>query len=385
MGPGTNSHEAQSEPLLSSQPAEVTATVAAASGVADNSGKWRESYAGPVIIALAIILGTVGGFIYVIPEMGHESLRLTWYSVAGVLALSSLLFLAAVNQADPGVVPPLPDEDPDVTYANRHRAALEAQIRGRERDLAALAVRDYGGSSNGRARRGRTTPSATLYPADTVIGLSLDPRGQWTRWRRREVGQGVNVDDDLDENEFELERYCSSCHLWRTAGVSHCSTCGYCMERYDHHCGVIGNCVARGNHCFFLLFLWSVSLLSIWMAAAAIITVRRLTDQTLHPGASLWSRWDNYVIVLLTVVYVYCSLVILFAALHCSFILCGTTTKAYAHQPSYFPCCFKGGPSMCNKRSWNTWSDVATCGGKWFAWKYRVHPATPSESCAVTV
>ena len=53
-------------------------------------------------------------------------------------------------------------------------------------------------------------------------------------------------------------------------GSQHCHECARCVRRMDHHCWWLGNCVGRRNHCNFIAFVLSQTLLLIDTAALAI-------------------------------------------------------------------------------------------------------------------
>ena len=58
-----------------------------------------------------------------------------------------------------------------------------------------------------------------------------DDKGQWTR----KLPGG------------RVEKYCSTCHIWRQPRTSHCKLCGRCMERFDHHCDGLPTRVFRNS------------------------------------------------------------------------------------------------------------------------------------------
>jgi len=60
------------------------------------------------------------------------------------------------------------------------------------------------------------------------------------------------------------ERQCKTCQIQKPARSKHCSTCGHCVAKSDHHCTWINNCVGYLNFRWFLLFLFSNIVISIY-------------------------------------------------------------------------------------------------------------------------
>ncbi|ORX73516.1 zf-DHHC-domain-containing protein [Anaeromyces robustus] len=60
------------------------------------------------------------------------------------------------------------------------------------------------------------------------------------------------------------ERTCETCKLQKPARSKHCNTCGHCVAKSDHHCSWINNCVGYLNFRWFLLFLFSNIVISVY-------------------------------------------------------------------------------------------------------------------------
>lgn len=61
----------------------------------------------------------------------------------------------------------------------------------------------------------------------------------------------------------EMLSYCNTCQIVRPPRSYHCRECGVCIEVHDHHCPFVGTCVGRRNTRYFILFLFSASLLCV--------------------------------------------------------------------------------------------------------------------------
>jgi hypothetical protein len=73
-------------------------------------------------------------------------------------------------------------------------------------------------------------------------------------------------------------KFCEACNDYRAPRVTHCSSCDTCMERFDHHCPWLGTCVAKRNYSTFLIFMFSLSIvtlgtLGVSMAHLALYTL----------------------------------------------------------------------------------------------------------------
>jgi len=70
------------------------------------------------------------------------------------------------------------------------------------------------------------------------------------------------------------ERTCDTCQLQKPARSKHCSTCGHCIAKSDHHCSWINNCVGYLNFRYFLLFLLSNVVISVYGCYLCIYLIK---------------------------------------------------------------------------------------------------------------
>ena len=86
-------------------------------------------------------------------------------------------------------------------------------------------------------------------------------------------------------------KYCKTCNIWRPPRCYHCRVCDNCIETLDHHCVWLNNCVGRRNYRYFLTFVSSATILSLFLIGASLahcLLARTQDDYTLGHAINEW-------------------------------------------------------------------------------------------------
>lgn len=87
------------------------------------------------------------------------------------------------------------------------------------------------------------------------------------------VSQFISINErNLDESL----RFCYKCEVFKPDRSHHCKFCNKCILKMDHHCPWVGNCVGYFNYKFFVLYLFYLSLFSLYFIITYIDILKYL-------------------------------------------------------------------------------------------------------------
>jgi palmitoyltransferase len=84
---------------------------------------------------------------------------------------------------------------------------------------------------------------------------------------------------DFDTVMFVKGQECRTCKFEKPARSKHCALCNNCVEKFDHHCIWINNCVGLNNYRWFLSFLFTHALVTIYGAVAGVIVFYEIVER----------------------------------------------------------------------------------------------------------
>eukprot|EP01018_Ginkgo_biloba_P017836 Gb_02133 [translate_table: standard] len=221
-----------------------------------------------IIVPVAIFCAFVAKRL--LHEFPHH-LGISIMAVAIIFTVYDLFLLLLTSGRDPGIIPrnahpPEPEEDFD----------------------AAVSPAEWGGGQTPRPRVPRTK--------DVIVN-----------------GVGVKI------------KYCDTCMLYRPPRCSHCSICNNCVERFDHHCPWVGQCIGQCNYRYFFMFVFSTTLLCIYVFAFCWVLIKKLMKE--HE-TKLWQAMLRTTPSIVLIVYTFIAFWIFvgLTAFHISLISTNQTT-----------------------------------------------------------
>ncbi|TKY60554.1 S-acyltransferase 7 [Spatholobus suberectus] len=97
-------------------------------------------------------------------------------------------------------------------------------------------------------------------------------------------------------------KYCDTCMLYRPLRASHCSVCDNCVERFDHHCPWVGQCIGLRNYRFYYMFVFSATLLCLYVHAFCWVYIIRIKDSE---EISIWKAMTKTIASIVLIIYTF--------------------------------------------------------------------------------
>eukprot|EP00741_Cyanophora_paradoxa_P006301 tig00000989_g6108.t1 len=114
-------------------------------------------------------------------------------------------------------------------------------------------------------------------------------------------------------------RFCTPCGIVQPLRSKHCKECNRCVRRFDHHCFWIGTCVGEKNHCRFLWYLITETLVCGW---GLLLAGSGLEDR---PGFKQWLDDNGFLLICIILILMFGMLPFSLAVYH-GFLACSNQT-----------------------------------------------------------
>ncbi|XP_073434431.1 palmitoyltransferase ZDHHC13 [Dendrobates tinctorius] len=132
---------------------------------------------------------------------------------------------------------------------------------------------------------------------------------------------------------LDIRLFCTSCLVKKPLRSMHCHACNACVAKFDQHCIWTGHCIGAGNHHYFVLFLFALTVMGHWMIyASSIFWVSQCSTNLQKDGIGGFlaeiiscSPWVLYIFVLVCFFTVWSTLMLILQIYQIIFL--GLTTQ----------------------------------------------------------
>ncbi|XP_010294825.1 PREDICTED: palmitoyltransferase ZDHHC13 [Phaethon lepturus] len=93
---------------------------------------------------------------------------------------------------------------------------------------------------------------------------------------------------------LEFRTFCTSCLVRKPLRSMHCLACDSCVARYDQHSLWIGQCIGIGNHRYYLLFLFFLTMTGVWLLYGTLLYWSNHCATTYHQDGA-WTYFTQII------------------------------------------------------------------------------------------
>jgi len=84
-------------------------------------------------------------------------------------------------------------------------------------------------------------------------------------------------------------KFCDTCLIWRPPRAKHCRYCDSCVQKFDHHCPWLGTCVGQRNYRYFVMFLVSISIYTLYVFITGVMTLVQYAENLAAREGTGWA------------------------------------------------------------------------------------------------
>ncbi|KAM3919672.1 palmitoyltransferase ZDHHC13 [Leptodactylus fuscus] len=143
---------------------------------------------------------------------------------------------------------------------------------------------------------------------------------------------------------LDVRVFCTSCLVKKPLRSMHCHTCGACVAKFDQHCIWTGHCIGAGNHHYFVLFLFSLTIMGHWMIyASSKFWINQCSRSLQEDGISGFlseviscSPWVLYIFILVCSLTIWATMMLIVQIYQIAFLGLTTQERFNLHMQNRF-------------------------------------------------